>query len=79
MGQPVNSAQNEIPALDLASVHLGYESGDWQVALYGYNLTDAVYPLAKLDLDPTVLVINSNDRREFGVRFSKRFGASTGG
>ena len=80
-GQPVNSVLNEIPALDLASVHLGYESptGDWQVALYGYNLTDAVYPLAKLDLDPTVLVINSNDRREFGVRFSKRFGASTGG
>ena len=75
-GQPVNSALNEIAALDLVSVHLGYRSpdDDWQVALYGYNLTDAVYPLAKLDLDPTVLVINSNDRREFGVRFGKRFG-----
>ena len=75
-GQPVNSALNEISALDLVSVHAGYESpgGDWQVALYGYNLTDEVYPLAKLDLDPTVLVINSNDRREFGVRFGKRFG-----
>ena len=76
-GQPANSARNKIAALDLLSMHLSYESpaGDWQVALYGYNVTDEVYPLAKLDLDPTVLVINSNDRREFGVRFGKRFGA----
>ena len=42
--------------------------------MYGHNLTAERYPLAKLDLDPTVLTINSNDRREYGLRFSKRWG-----
>ena len=75
-GQPINSPLNRIPALGLASAQLEYESagGGWQATLYGYNLTDERYALAKLDLDPTVLTINSNDRREFGVRFGKRFG-----
>ena len=63
-------------AVDLLSLSLGYESpdGGWSVDLYGHNLTAERYPLAKLDLDPTVLTINSNDRREWGLRFSKRWG-----
>ena len=75
-GQPINTPLNQIDALGLASASLAYENaaGDWTVALYGHNLSDEIYPLAKLDLDPTVLIINSNDRREFGVRFSRRFG-----
>ena len=75
-GQPINTPLNEMPALTLANASLGYESPrqDWTLALYAHNVTDAVYPLAKLDLDPTVLVINSNDRREFGLRFGWRFG-----
>ena len=74
-GQPINTALNEIPALTLASASLAYASpGEaWTLALYAHNVTDAVYPLARLDLDPTVLTINSNDRREFGVRFGWRF------
>ena len=74
-GQPINTALNEIPALTLASASLAYENpeGAWTLALYAHNVTDAVYPLARLDLDPTVLTINSNDRREFGVRFGWRF------
>ena len=74
-GQPINTALNEIPALTLASASLAYASpGEaWTLALYAQNVTDAVYPLARLDLDPTVLTINSNDRREFGVRFGWRF------
>ena len=73
-GQPINTALNKIPPLDLANVSVTYERGDWSVALYGHNLGDERYPLAKLDLDPTVLTINSNDRREVGIRLSKRFG-----
>ena len=74
-GQPINTVLNEIPALNLASASLAYENpeGAWTLALYAHNVTDAVYPLARLDLDPTVLTINSNDRREFGVRFGWRF------
>lgn len=76
-GQPINSPLNRIDALALTSASIGYTSadGDWEISCYGHNLTDETYPLAKLDLDPTVLTINSNDRREYGVRFGKRFGA----
>ena len=75
-GQPVNTSLNRIAALAMTSASVGYASanGNWEVALYGHNLTDERYPLAKLDLDPTVLIINSNDRREYGVRFGTRFG-----
>ena len=72
-GQPVNSPLNLMEPVDLLSASLGYASpaGDWRLSLYGHNLTDEAYPLAKLDLDPTVLIINSNDRREYGLRLSK--------
>ena len=75
-GQPINTPLNEIDALGLTSVSIAYENAarGWTASLYGYNLGDEVYPLARLDLDPTVLTINSNDRREIGVRLSKRFG-----
>ena len=75
-GQPVNSALNRIEPLALTSASVGYTSaeGDWEISCYGHNLTDERYPLAKLDLDPTVLTINSNDRREYGLRFGMRFG-----
>ena len=75
-GQPINTPLNRIDALGLTNISVAYENaaGDWTATLYGHNLGDVTYPLAKLDLDPTVLVINSNDRREFGLRFDKRFG-----
>ena len=73
-GQPINTALNRMPRVDLTNVSATYERGDWSVTLYGHNLGDERYPLAKLDLDPTVLIINSNDRREYGLRLAKRFG-----
>ena len=75
-GQPINTPLNRIAPLDTVNASLAYASadGDWSAALYGQNLGNEVYPLAKLDLDPTVLVINSNDRREVGIRLSRRFG-----
>ena len=79
-GQPINSQLNRMAALNLVNISLGYESPSrgWTLSLYGQNLTDETYPLAKLDLDPTVLVINSNDRREYGVRFGRRFPSPSG-
>ena len=79
-GQPINSQLNRMAALNLVNISLGYESPSrgWTLSFYGQNLTDETYPLAKLDLDPTVLVINSNDRREYGVRFGRRFPSPSG-
>ena len=75
-GQPINTPLNRMPPVDVASLSLAYENaeGDLSLAVYAHNVGNEVYPLAKLDLDPTVLIINSNDRREFGVRLGKRFG-----
>lgn len=72
-GQPVNTDLNRIDSLELINLNIAYEVPDsgWRVSLYGQNLTDEVYALGKLDLDPTVLIINNNDRREYGVRFTK--------
>lgn len=74
-GQVINHELNVMPPVELASASLSLvdPNGDWEIQVYGHNLTDEVYPLARLDLDPTVLSIMSNDRREFGVRFSKSF------
>ena len=80
-GQPINTPLNKMPPVTIANLDLAYENagGDWSVSLYARNLGNEVYPLAKLDLDPTVLIINSNDRREFGLRFGRRFGMGGGG
>lgn len=74
-GQVINHDLNIMPSVELASASLSLEDagGDWKVQVYGHNLTDETYPLAKLDLDPTVLSIMSNDRREFGIRFLKSY------
>ena len=71
-GQVINDDLNVMPRVDLVSTSLTVAdpTGDWALRLYGDNLTDETYPLARLDLDPTVLSILSNDRREFGIRFS---------
>ena len=76
-GQPINTPLNRIEALALINASLAFRKGDsdWTLSLYGHNLGDEIYPLAKLDRDPAVLIINSNDRREFGLRFSKSFGS----
>ena len=74
-GQVINDELNVMPPVDVlsASLRIGEATGDWEIRLYGDNLTDETYPLARLDLDPTVLSILSNDRREFGVRFSRSY------
>ena len=74
--QPVNTPLIRMSALALTSASVAYASADgsWELALYGDNLTDETYPLAKWNLGPAVLTINSNDRREYGLRFGKAFG-----
>ena len=75
-GQPINNRFNHMPALTFANASLAYDSADgrWQAVLYGNNLGNEIYPLARLDVDPIVLTIRSNDRREFGLRFTYTLG-----
>ncbi len=77
-GQVINHDLNVMPSVEHASASLSLKDANsgWELQLYGQNLTDEVYPLARLDLDPTVLSIMSNDRREFGLRFSVSFDGS---
>lgn len=75
-GEPINTVNNKIPSLTLLNLHAVYKpSGNrpWTLGFHAKNLTDEVYPLAKLDLDPTTLTINSNDRREYGLRLNVSF------
>ncbi len=48
--------------------------GNWNVSLYGTNVTDERYDQARLNTGDYILVILSNDASEFGVRFTTRFG-----
>ncbi len=49
-------------------------SSNWDVSLYGTNITDERYDNARLNTGDYVLVILSNDASEFGVRFTSHFG-----
>ena len=74
-GEPTNTMNNRIPSLSMTHLQLLYHSKSdrWKVGIYAQNLTDEVYALAKLDLSPMSLIINSNDRREIGLRLSIAF------
>jgi len=47
---------------------------NWDVSLYGTNVTDERYDNARLNTGDYLLVILSNDASEFGVRFTSYFG-----
>lgn len=47
--------------------------GDWTVGTYGRNITDVRHDNARLNTGDYVLVMQSNDASEFGVRFIKEF------
>jgi len=47
---------------------------NWDVSLYGTNVTDERYDNARLNTGDYLLVILNNDASEFGVRFTSYFG-----
>lgn len=80
-GQSFNSEQNKIGSRSLVDVYVQYTAadGNWSIAAYGKNVGDEVYPSAIVDnldaMGPTFnQVLLSNDREEFGLRFSMDFG-----
>jgi iron complex outermembrane receptor protein len=77
-GQVVNSDTELLAARDLMGFNVQYLSADgsWSVDLYGENIFNEIYDQGRLNntFHGFVGVVRSNDRSEFGVRFTKRFG-----
>jgi iron complex outermembrane receptor protein len=66
----------EIDSRGLLNLNVTYTppDADWNLSLYGTNVTDKRYDNARLNTGDYILVILSNDASEFGVRFTKFFG-----
>jgi len=65
----------QIDSRDLINFDVTYEpsDGDWSVSAYGRNVTDERYDNARLNTGDYILVIMSNDAREYGVRVTREF------
>ena len=75
-GQPVARPSELIAARNLVGFNLKWENAkrDFAVAVYGSNIFNEVYDTGRLDQGGFVGVVVSNDRSEFGVRLTKKFG-----
>ncbi len=77
-GEADNNPLNRIAARDLLGFNVRYQpdNGAWSVAVYGENVFNKVYDTASGAFgNPFALTIRNNDRSEFGIRFTRRFGA----
>ena len=76
-GQPVNIEPELLDHRTLVGFNIGYESedGSWTFSVYGENIFNKVYDQGRLinTFHGFTEVVLSNDRSEFGVRFTKRF------
>lgn len=65
-----------IDSRDLLNLNVTYTpaDGDWNVSVYGTNVTDERYDNARINTGDYVLVILNNDASEFGVRYTQYFG-----
>ena len=76
-GQSINNPGEFIRSRDLVGFNISYKSpnGDWTAGIYGENVANAVYDQGRLQQTGFVGILRSNDRSEFGVRLSKKFGS----
>jgi len=76
-GQSINTPSERLAARDLVGFIVNYENSanDWSLGLYGRNIFDEVYDVGRLNdsFHGFVGVVMSNDRSEFGVRFTRKF------
>lgn len=77
-GQPVNLDVEVLEDRSLVGFSAQYESqdGSWTFGIYGENIFNEVYDQGRLinTFHGFVGIVLSNDRSEFGARFTKRFG-----
>ena len=71
-GEPTadRGRMTEIDSRDLVNLDISYLSADetWQIGFYGKNITDERYENARLNTGDYIIVIQSNDASEFGIR-----------
>lgn len=74
-GQSVYNLYETIDARELVGFNVSYEpaAGDWSLSLYGKNVFNEVYDQGRLAQNGYVGIVRSNDRSEFGLRFTKTF------
>lgn len=76
-GQSINTPSERLASRDLTGFTLTYENlaSDWSLGLYGSNIFNEVYDVGRLNdaFHGFVGVVLSNDRSEFGLRFTKKF------
>lgn len=72
-GQSIYNPNEIIDSRELIGFNVTYESveGDWSLSLYGENITNEIYDQGRLQQSGFVGIVRSNDRSEFGLRFSK--------
>ena len=76
-GEANNQSLNLVESRELLDFNIRYQPGksSWRVAIYGENVLNEIYDNASGTFgNPFSITIRSNDRSEFGVRFSKTFG-----
>ena len=78
-GEANNNPLNRVESRELLDFNIRYQPGNpgWHVAIYGENVLNEVYDNASGTFgNPFSITIRSNDRSEFGVRFSRTFGGN---
>ena len=75
-GQSINRASEFIRERGLYGFSLSYarSDSDWKVSIYGENVSNTVYDQGRLQQTGFVGIVRSNDRSEFGIKLSKKFG-----
>ena len=77
-GQAVENDTELLDARSLVGFNAKFTNyaGDWDLEIYGENIFNEVYDQGRLNntFHGFVGVVLSNDRSEFGLRFTKRFG-----
>ena len=74
-GQSTNTASEKIDSRALAGFNVKYqpEEGQWSLSLYGENVFNEVYDQGRLQQSGFVGIVRSNDRSEFGLRYTHNF------
>jgi len=74
-GQSANNPNEAIDSRELVGFNVKYqpEQGEWSLSLYGENVFNEVYDQGRLQQSGYVGIVRSNDRSEFGLRFTQDF------
>lgn len=75
LGQSSYNEYEMIDSREMLGFNVSYEpaAGDWSLSLYGKNVFNEIHDQGRLAQNGYVGIVRSNDRSEFGSRFTKTF------